>query len=1091
MLPADTRQNEDIKNAMKRCIFVLLSTQSPTLDNVSRLIKMGLSTKNLKSFNKAFEEKKESALHELLPKWCFDELEKFSLAHPEPSDNEQNQLGKILSEKAFSEILRLQKILTALKKNKSDFDESQEPKLIAEMNALFQKEIEKEFTINSAPKKTLREEEKIAANEQETQKAIDHIAIEYLIKNPSGSGFPVLPEYYTTQYNYDIRMENTIRREQKKIPEIKEKIRKFLSVSLSTQALENVKNQIPEKYYPLITVVFEEIKTNKIEKTKANIAKREAVFHNIKKLTQERLELKPEQAMYNLDQARFKSITDPKDRVEIYLHELITKANKAIHAGDFSRAQIYLDIHRDQKRGIYSEFIEIDAKGEKLTMPVYLSDARNQGNTPRQDTFENWAVMGLSYFKHAHERATIALENLDSKAPNYEQKKNNLEQFQAELKINAKTFLANIQEKTKNTSPKNASKIAATYMGQVVRHVLAPSLANALTNSSGSTVSTETALKSLEQLKDFGNMDSEPYASVTLTHYDKTEKTKATDVVRADVPIYELTDKQRQEYKNIASGKNPPKWFLVQKPEEQAMVKHYAKLYLQYEDQGRIIPTQLGKYLSGIRNAKETRGFRTGEDGKLRVFFMDYTSGNLGHTIKGADNQSLTEETIQQIRENTGADDIYANALVTTNWARAKFQGSKEPKLDKQVNKAAETTGITYGRSPLNGFRRFESNDMTAANAIHATLAELFDPETGIVTYTTTHIKNPEDLAHFLKLSDQLAQVKKEYEALHGGSTLINDDDNKNLQQMSKVKQMISLTRLLLQEIKNHNVNLKEQGVDNPTGLALEKKLNKALFTFCKSGKDREGELREEAFEESLERDMTGETPQISKINARGEGSSLSVAIMHTELRANHTGNSAGRQGGSAGTDSFKDKEGITPSFFMSEKDNIVTDTAKYNSKLPAEKKRSWFKLENWLNWRNWLNTFSRGYFDSKSTHAIKKEFKVALATPVSPEDTSERESFYADGSSRRSSVASVILDVIGEAPGATGGVGSTGDAYLALANPAIKAEDVKINVVMKDSDNDIPSPPVIQTAVETKAPQEKHDPVVIAEVIQSHHLTN
>jgi hypothetical protein len=326
------------------------------------------------------------------------------------------------------------------------------------------------------------------------------------------------------------------------------------------------------------------------------------------------------------------------NRVQDFLND----AEIALGKDNFTLAKLHIDRHRDQQRGFTSEIYNVTVDGKKTT--VYRTDQRINTDQPNAaDTFENWAVMGLSYFQTA-----IAMVEIEEEIQKKKQSWNfsaallwilgcktpgtlvptkdtnsTLQYLKTEIKNDSIKFL-------KNISRKKSSDDARNYMAAIVRDSLAPKLSEALKKPK------KDIIKKLQKYKDFTNMDGESIAHETWTRHNPGSNSEATDLVVIDIPVTKLTDSQIGEFKAISGegmGSTPPAWFTSQKLEDQAWIRRAAPKILQ----GNMIPTQMLQFIPSLRRMERTVGLSVSTDGENKTFsefYQGYSAGNIGTVQK-------------------------------------------------------------------------------------------------------------------------------------------------------------------------------------------------------------------------------------------------------------------------------------------------------------------------------------------------------------------------------------------------------------------------------------------------------------------------
>ncbi len=680
--------------------------------------------------------------------------------------------------------------------------------------------------------------------------------------------------------------------------------------------------------------------------------------------------------------------------------DFLTEASNAIEQGNYSKAELLIDFHRDYQRGVTSHRIE---ENEALELPIVVIDERRKSDIEK-DTFENWAVMGLSYFQIAERM--LEMEYQEKTADPHVGKgpyKRELERRRSEIRQQAQFFLQSIQEQTnailgemKNLSNrdlqnpkireafdekmKEAKEAAKSFVGNYIRQELVPRLAEGMQAISGSPEiqSNKTLLKDMIAIKDFGNMDDKPWTMVTLTEHNDYEGIPHC-VAMTDMRLYELTDTQTQWFRDINDRNGQePQWFKESPPLIQKALRYYAPQILE----GRAMPTQLLKSVPGVvRNADDIRGDLYSTTGEFEeTFHIDTSSGNFAHelelydsTLTPEDHAALVSEVFNQVKELTGAAHVYLNTLLSKNPVRAAgmkaaayLTGEKkqdEGDLYKHLNAATtHRSDATLGNIPVNSSRRIESTqtgvivqlDRDAKEFILAAYESLDDLER---RNTSPSDKEKADIAQAKRLIIALQEARDEFQQLRPGSQAF-DEDNINLQLVGTMKQMVSLMRLY-NETMEGKIDLSHTPV---------------LFTPCKSGKDRAGLAKAVATVKALthvlakpkimegrelnitfqracnraagqEQAEAQRSTSISKGDAKASPVNTPQTIEQDAMKKllPRIGRIASRE--SRGCEGVKDGEGITPGWIApsgsEEEAKVKRDTAKYNSKLPKDKSSS------------------------------------------------------------------------------------------------------------------------------------------------------
>lgn len=657
----------------------------------------------------------------------------------------------------------------------------------------------------------------------------------------------------------------------------------------------SLSDKYKQKYSSIIAEEKELIarKSPAVRPTETIIAEREAMF---KAIAQGKL--LPEGAAFTVKRDNRENL------VNVATFALPPQTSGSL---DYDAAIRNLDRARDAARGIDSKWIAADAANGQ-PMAIYLSDARNAVSAAEeQDTFENWASMGLSYFRLAEKMIEMEIKKVNAKAVSAEFNELQKTKLIADLTIarstvqqGARDLLKGIQSaantatpKDKKTTQRDAARDAAeNYMFDAVSNTLVPFLSDTLTRAQNTKKPGElpegdnkkARLKTLREdmavLRDFGTLNREPFTQVTINNAVGFDAQSGVYTVRTDVPLYDLTSKQRDEFIAILNrdtlfrGEELPQWYSEQPQIIQDLIHEYTPAILA----GRDLPTQMFKYIPTLRNAAEVRCY-SNTLGKLNEYFSGYRSGNMGNDIKqeptitagrfygetvkaqSIDRDtaiSATAETIKQMRYLTGlneSDHLYLNSVVDLH-SLGKVNARNKEAIGQQTN-------VHYGNMTINMERYAQgltgsvagvNRDLTAAEAMCTEMDSVMQD-------AQTRDTSPA----IQRIIVQLAWVREEYDELVAQTQTTFDPENTNAHLTAKVEQMASLIKQYYQE----------------TG--QDKKI--ASVPFCKSGKDRAGVVQiitqseAEAKSAVLERFILSETKQSLETNLHNQ-----VTLLETDL---------------------------------------------------------------------------------------------------------------------------------------------------------------------------------------------------------------
>ncbi len=315
-------------------------------------------------------------------------------------------------------------------------------------------------------------------------------------------------------------------------------------------------------------------------------------------------------------------------------------------------------------------------------------------------------------------------------------------------------------------------------------------------------------------------------------------------------------------------------------------IKKLIRLHAQDILNGKMIPTQLRKYVPGIRNAGEERVYNLETN---QLIYQGYHAANPGHVIgKDEVNQTATNQSIQQLDRLTGGQHLHIHTLVSPI-----NPASDDPNLYKQVTKAtAGNQKITYSNTSFNPARYIKggsSFNIREADKI-CEIAEGY-----------TQNQPAEKDALVAKLNICIQEYKTQRELWR------NKGETPNVFLVSALKNMASL-------------------VNQIAGKTIIVQIDP-----CVSGKDRQGVARMAAVNDAILLDMTDSLAR--EANAK-TAKNIRVAMVNSgqvKLQAGHT------NGGSIGAAGIKkDSKSALPTSWKD--DGIyIEKTAKYNKTFPKK----------------------------------------------------------------------------------------------------------------------------------------------------------
>lgn len=638
--------------------------------------------------------------------------------------------------------------------------------------------------------------------------------------------------------------------------------------------------------------------------------------------------------------------------------------------GNFVAAIRYLHVLEDQSKGIRSEYIKLKFDGGEHE--VLFRDAQPELKLANEKRYHNWAILGLNYLY----AAKIAVELQRGELSRAEEEYINEQAIQ---------FINLI---TSSADPE-------VELARLVHSVAVPFVASQIP------VKKSRAEKLLVETRDFCNFDHPTMSTATLITVpigplfrtnDKEDKT----FLQIDVPMTGgLSAAQQAQYARLADEKNDESrlqdiaWYQAQNTHIKLLIRKYAQAILD----GHTIPTQLRKYLPGVRNAGHERIYDLDTD---ELVFEDHHAGTLGHELKvGA--QAATAESIAQAHALCGAEHTVIISMLSPVTQGADKDLTKQMKavVDQQEEKK-----IHFAGTPINGFRRVSSPDTDGLEFIYrealrtkaeyeqkekARLAkELKEAEMGESDVVMDFRMDGTDSEH----EHEIAELDREFGSENGESksatprsfrsraSVAGGDDSfsrassfssrdervsfdirptvserktikipESKQKESSANKLAALSAAIEEyervrsgsgwfDSENGNLSLATAAADMAHRINdLKGKQHIAVVMVCRSGKDRVGLARVKSSKDAIYNHITRDKPMPAVVLATQEQS-----VRHAVVQSGQVKKSAGMQGGTQGANGIKsDTEGGIPKSWDDGQAQLVEKTASYNKELPPE----------------------------------------------------------------------------------------------------------------------------------------------------------
>jgi hypothetical protein len=591
-----------------------------------------------------------------------------------------------------------------------------------------------------------------------------------------------------------------------------------------------------------------------------------------------------------------------------------------------------------------------DDNPEQKAKPVLYRDVPHKdghSSAPEHKGYANWAVMGLGYIEAAKKL--------------FELNKKNITEIQNKIQDLQQNFFKDISEIDKE----HRKGCFLSYMNKLVKLIQVPL---ALDSSE--------VRKQLEEVHDFYNFEFEPFSMATRfkiknsgkkeigeeketkkeTKEEKVIEKKEVTYLHLEVPMtgnldahlieeleliamLQTKSTEEVEHSDEKTRENEEKakkitWFhkLKNKPYIQAAIIKHAQDILN----GKIIPTQLRKYVPGLRNAGEDRLYKIVPGEGPKLIFQGYHSGTLGHEI-GKGDDKLTQQSIAQAKRLTDANHLVAGSLATP---LVGLEGDLEVQIAKGIRKLNQEEKKAevyhYSSTPVHAFRHLPLiNNTTGLDFIYGKAHEYVKKQR-----EKKREHNNEGEEHTSSLVKE--EKKDEYEIY------------KRLKYLTEKYRQIQTEGLPHGNTSHALVSLANQMAFALNQLSEYRKNPIILIDFCKSGKDREGEDR---LYKMIDAIMLEETGCVSSDVLRDKAHDEEFKELEKEVRRNVTyagvpQKQAGMLGGSLGSDGLLHsvKKYAMPSNWEegNDTDSVSRDTAELNKGIPAHK--AWYKNKNfWL----------------------------------------------------------------------------------------------------------------------------------------------
>lgn len=632
--------------------------------------------------------------------------------------------------------------------------------------------------------------------------------------------------------------------------------------------------------------------------------------------------------------------------------KMLDDANAALDENDFSTAIQKMDQLKDAKLNI--SWHESDDLGNGTKALVrdarYVTDKTQE---LKHDAGEKYAMQALNVVRaglslletDAVDASIIPAQREEAKAALMDVAKYTLNQVEAE-------------GKTEALNGKSIKEIN-TYIAETLERY-----------------GVENATEKLNFAKEVANFKDEHKHIVTMTSVvDNKEQTKT--VIEADIMLNGLTDSQQKMFEKIARLPENERGKQMNNDPELAWYNDMPKYKreLMYDVAGdiatgnKVIPAQLLKDMPGMRNAYDKVTAVQHESGKDPLIVADVLHSGAPATKVKLKNSNVNEKALKEQQESIVAGNIeqlqtfipdnqgvHLNNLTSETPLNIRGEDFIQKQSEKYSNKNEKTEVIS---SPINRWRRLgggrdqEGFDNTLKNlgedlsnqeSLKNTAKYLAEGDSRLmrvvskVTFgliPTNHQKATEELTGAsTKLDDKAISVLKDAVSTKKNiheTTIFARDDNVNLTVSAKMG-------IIKSTINN------SEGPFKDFDLQKSKENFAATVNFCKSGKDRTGQVMMETSYQAVSREL-GVDPKsdIGKKNKIGM------------VAGGHTQEMAGIQGGTTGCHSIK----TNPEFGLDKSskglDGIINQkSAKYNSSIKVvkdkERQNTVSKIQNNIN---------------------------------------------------------------------------------------------------------------------------------------------
>ncbi|MEQ9116189.1 MAG: hypothetical protein RLN62_05290 [Rickettsiales bacterium] len=359
--------------------------------------------------------------------------------------------------------------------------------------------------------------------------------------------------------------------------------------------------------------------------------------------------------------------------------------------------------------------------------------------------------------------------------------------------------------------------------------------------------------KTLDRAKSLTQLDDEHFHTTTISTAKDSEGRDKT-VVESEVMCLGSTEEMRTMYENIANGSKHPSWYTRLKPEQQRLVKKYAK---ELGEGKKILSSQMFNFVPGMKNAylKVVSVKKEGEPLKLKKVAKILHCGTPSFHGK-SDKAAMTKWTIAQARSfaDRGDGKSLEFALHTLN-SGTQPTGPESEIVRELMAAVAPSAGkksnVELDRSAVNFFRRMSQSSHGFTDSGLKRLATIIKTEGtklpaeqfAKVTTIANFVEHGETMPWYQQIFFRSDKLKAK-EAI---KDLITKDP-----ELAKIASAGFRLKEARESQKswfsfrntNFDISTSASLVDhaiNVHGAAGEPKRKK--FYFCKSGKDRTGSV--------------------------------------------------------------------------------------------------------------------------------------------------------------------------------------------------------------------------------------------------------